>query len=100
MAKILNTVDEFNTQISQGTTLVDFYADWCGPCKMLAPIFEQVSTENTNTAFVKVNTDELGEIANKYEVRSIPTIIKFENGQEVARHVGMMGKDQLVDFSK
>ncbi|QBQ07352.1 thioredoxin [Spiroplasma gladiatoris] len=100
MAKIISTTEEFNAEISKPNTVVDFYADWCGPCKMFAPLFDQVSQEATDSNFIKVNVDELREVADKYEIKSIPTVVKFENGNEVKRNVGSLGKDALLDFAK
>lgn len=100
MAKIIKSVDEFNEITKSGTTLVDFYADWCGPCKMLGPIFEQASTEISGVNFVKVNTDELPEIADRFQVSSIPTIVKIVDNAEVTRKVGVLGKDQLLAMVK
>ncbi|QEH61391.1 thioredoxin [Spiroplasma chinense] len=100
MAKIVETLEQFEQEVASGKTVVDFYADWCGPCKMLGPIFEQVSTETEGVNFIKVNTDLLPEVADRFEVRSIPTIIKLENGNEANRFVGLMGKDQLKTFAQ
>ncbi len=100
MAKIITSKEEFKNEISKSNTVVDFYADWCGPCKMLAPIFDEVAKEQTEINFIKVNTDDLKEIANEYGIMSIPTLIKFENGEEKQRHSGFIGKDQLIHFAK
>ena len=77
--------------------VVDFYATWCGPCKMFSPIFEEVSNESTIN-FVKIDTDSFPELAREYGVMSIPTIILFENGNEVKRHTGFMSKEDFIKF--
>ena len=77
--------------------IVDFYADWCGPCKMIGPIFEEVAGELTNAKFTKVNVDECPNLAGKYRVASIPTIMVFKNGVPVDTLVGFMPKNQLKD---
>lgn len=79
--------------------VVDFYATWCGPCKMFGPIFEEVSEDN-NINFVKLDVDKNDDIARKYGVMTIPTVILFDNGEEVKRHVGLMNKEELEEFIK
>lgn len=77
--------------------LVDFYADWCGPCQMAAPIIEKLSDEYQGKAMLcKLNVDEARDVAMKYEVQSIPTVIIFKNGQEVDRQIGFPGEDGYV----
>ena len=77
--------------------VVDFYAQWCGPCKMFAPIFEEVAGEK-DFNFIKVNTDSYDDLARGYGIMSIPTIILFENGNEVKRHTGFMSKEEFLKF--
>jgi len=89
---------DFNTLI-QDKTVVDFYATWCGPCKMFGPIFEETAKEN-NINFVKLDVDKHSEIAREYGVMSIPTIILFKDGKEVKRYTGFMSKEQLIEFIK
>lgn len=79
--------------------LVDFFADWCMPCKMFAPILEKVSEKIGDTAVIaKINIDEAEAIAMKYSVMSIPTVILFKNGEEVDRHVGGMSAGEVLNF--
>ena len=73
--------------------LVDFYADWCGPCKAVAPIIDELSTEMPNVTFVKVNVDENQDVASEYSIFSIPTFLIFKNGQVVSQLVGAQGKE-------
>lgn len=81
------------------TALIDFYADWCGPCKMLAPIIEQLSQEVANDVVVgKVNIDENPVVAQKYGVMSIPTVIVLKNGKELERSVGFASKAKLLSM--
>ena len=79
--------------------VVDFYATWCGPCKMLGPVFEEVSKES-DINFVKIDVDKDSDIARRYGVMTIPTIILFRNGEEVKRNIGYMSKEELIDFMK
>ena len=83
------------------TVIVDFYADWCGPCKMMSPIIDSIAEENLENVKVgKINVDENGELAEKYNVMSIPTIIVFKNGTPVKGFVGVTGKQEIVDALK
>lgn len=79
----------------EGVVLVDFWATWCGPCKMIAPVVEEVSNEVSNARFVKVDVDENESLANKYQISSIPTLMIFKNGTPVDTLVGFMPKDSL-----
>lgn len=89
---------DFNTLI-QETAVVDFYATWCGPCKMFGPIFEETANEN-NINFIKLDVDKHPEVAREYGVMSIPTIILIKEGKESKRHTGFMSKEQLIEFIK
>ncbi|ERT68068.1 MULTISPECIES: thioredoxin [Cetobacterium] len=81
---------------SKGLVLVDFWADWCGPCKMLAPILEELSGE-TEAKICKVNVDESGDLAGDYGIRSIPTMIIFKDGVKVDQIVGLRQKSELLE---
>lgn len=82
---------------SEKPVLVDFFADWCGPCKMMAPIVEELATELDGKAKVgKINVDENSDIAVEYNVMSIPTLIVFKNGKEEKRLVGVRDKEELL----
>ncbi len=80
--------------------LVDFYADWCGPCKMLSPIVDEVAKENDDIKVVKVNVDESQNTAIKYQVMSIPTLVVIKNGNEVNRSVGLIDKEEVLNLVK
>ncbi len=86
---------------ASGKVLVDFYADWCGPCKMMAPIIEEIADEVKETAKVgKVNVDNNQELAIQYDVMSIPTIILFENGKAQKTFIGVTDKQEILDVLK
>ncbi len=84
-------------KLIEHTAVVDFYATWCGPCKMFGPIFEEVSHEK-DMNFIKLNVDDYSDIARKYGVMSIPTIILFKDGVEVKRITGFMSKEAFQKF--
>ena len=89
---------DFNKLI-ETDAVVDFYATWCGPCKMFGPVFEEVSKEK-DINFVKLDVDKYSDIAREYGVMSIPTVILFKDGMEVKRFTGFMSKDDLLEFLK
>ncbi|MBR3767118.1 MAG: thioredoxin [Clostridia bacterium] len=80
---------------SKGTVILDFWADWCGPCKMIAPLVEELSEKHTEITFCKVNVDDEPAIAAAYGIVSIPTLIKFKDGKAVDQNVGYSGKEIL-----
>lgn len=95
---LIHYENDFKSLIDKDA-IVDFYADWCGPCKMFAPVFEEASQES-DINFIKLNVDEYSDIAREYGVMTIPTIILFKNGNEIKRFTGFMSKDELIKFLK
>jgi thioredoxin 1 len=90
----------FDEQIGSSSVpvVVDFWAEWCGPCKMVAPILEEIAQEKAGSlAIAKLNVDDNPDVARRFGVMSIPTMIVFKDGQEAARIVGAKGKSQLLD---
>ena len=89
---------DFESTVAEGVTLVDFWAPWCGPCRMIAPIIEELAEEFDGKAKIcKVNTDEEQDIAVKFGIRSIPTILFFKNGEMVEQMVGAASKQAFAD---
>ena len=93
----LNSQNFQSEVLNKEVALVDFYADWCGPCKMIAPIVEEIAEENPQIPVGKVNVDDSGELAMAYNVISIPTLIVFKNGKESARIVGYRSKESILE---
>lgn len=102
MAEIKHiTKENFNELVidAKGPVLVDFFATWCGPCKMLGPILEQVAEEmGDKVVIAKVDIDECMELAQEFGVMSVPTLIMFKEGAEVSRNIGFRGKPQIIDM--
>jgi len=94
MIKHIESAKEFKEEISSGTVLVDFYADWCGPCQMLAPLLEELSKED-GVKILKIDVDELSDIAREFRVMSIPTLIVFKDGKMSKREMGYMPLERL-----
>ncbi len=93
------TTAEFDALLNEGkTVLVDFYATWCGPCKMLAPVLEEVDPDYPDVEFVKVDVDEEGDLARRYGISVIPTLFVIKNGEVTANTKGYLNADELRAF--
>lgn len=97
MAVIKVTSENFEAEVlkSDATVLADFNADWCGPCRMLKPIVEEIAEEKSDVKVVSINIDDEDELADEYDVSSIPCIVVFKNGVEVERSVGFRPKEDI-----
>ncbi|MFW6155036.1 MAG: thioredoxin [Planctomycetota bacterium] len=92
------TSEEFDDAVASGVVLVDFWAPWCGPCRQQTPILEQVARRVDGRAVVmKVNVDDQGDLAERFDVRSIPTLILLRDGRPVERFVGVQNAETLID---
>ena len=101
MSLIKATKDNINEILaSEKRVLIDFYADWCGPCQMLAPFIEQIANEHPEYVVAKVNVDEETELAAQYDVRGIPLLMVFENGEVIRQGAGTRPKQAILDLIK
>ena len=91
---------EFEELVKDGTVVVDFFATWCGPCKMLAPVLEELSEEETSVKFVKVDIDEEELLAEQYQVQAVPTVLVFKDGAIVNKQLGFAPKAVLKNLLK
>lgn len=99
MAIVHATDQSFNTETGEGLVLADFWAPWCGPCKMIAPVLEELDSEMTDKLkIVKLDVDENQETAGKFGVMSIPTLLLFKNGEVVDKVVGFQPKEALAEL--
>ena len=97
MAAIVITKENFDSEVlkAEGTVLVDFWATWCGPCRMLSPIVDEVASEHPDVKVGKVNVDEQPELAQQFGIMSIPTLLVFKNGEKVQESVGLIPKEKV-----
>lgn len=98
MVNIINE-NEFNDKINVNKkVIVDCYADWCGPCRMLSPIIDELASELVDCEFYKLNVDEANEVSKKYGIMSIPTILIFDNNELKDQLVGLRSKEELINI--
>jgi len=97
---IIENIDENNFEelLKSGTIILDFYANWCGPCKMLAPELEMFASNHSDVVIYKVDVDKYSEIARKYGVMTIPTLILYKNGVLIKKSVGYMPVDEIANW--
>lgn len=102
MSVIKVNEENFEREVLQAdkTVLVDFYADWCGPCKMLSPIVDEVANEVSDVKVCKVNIDEARNLAIKFDIMSIPTLLVFKNGNVANSSLGLVSKVKIMDLIK
>ena len=98
MLKHINNVAEFEKDIKEGKILVDFFATWCGPCKMLSPVLEELSNQNPDLLILKIDVDEVGALAARFGVQAIPTLMLFKDGKLVETRMGYQNLNQLLAF--
>ena len=98
MIKHITTIEDFDESINNGLVLVDFFATWCGPCKMLSPVLEGVVKEKKDLTVLKIDVDEMGLLAARYGIQAIPTLILFKDGKEIDKRMGYQNKNQLLAF--
>lgn len=98
MALLHVTVDTFQQEVLESTqpVILDFYADWCGPCRMIAPVLEEIAAENPDVKVCKVNVDKDPQLAIRYQVASIPLLLAFRNGKVVNQALGVRSKEQIL----
>ena len=102
MAVTVVTNANFESEVlaADKPVIVDFWASWCGPCKMLSPVVEEISNTEDGVKVCSVNVDDEMELAEKFGISSIPTLLVFKNGQLVNHSVGVIGKDQILQLTK
>lgn len=100
VTKLTNDTFEKEALAAGKPVLVDFYADWCGPCKMLAPVVEEIANESEQYRVCKLNVDDAPDIAARYGVMSIPTLIVFKDGEAAGRTVGVQSKQTILNMLK
>ena len=94
------TSENFMSEVLESSqkVLIDFYADWCGPCKMMGPVVEEIAEEHSDVKVVKIDVDNAEDIAIKYQIMSIPTLVVVKDGQEVNRSIGLISKEKIEEL--
>lgn len=102
MENLINATNENFDSLITGdkTTIVDFWAPWCGPCKMLGPVLDTLASENPDIQVVKVNVDENAEISTRFGIRSIPTVLIYKNGEVANKFLGFKNKEEILSLTK
>lgn len=98
MIKYFKAEDNFDEEVKTGLVIVDFFATWCGPCRMLGNVLEELSKEREDIKILKIDTDEFSEIAMKFGVMSIPTILFYKDGEIVNKNIGFCDKNKLISL--
>lgn len=94
---IIHGTDENFKDLIKGKVIVDFFATWCGPCKMLSPVIEEVS-KNTDIIFIKIDVDECPNVSKEYGIMSVPTLLKIENGEVIDKKIGYLNEIELSEW--
>ena len=94
----IKTIDEFNEFIKNECVIIDFYATWCGPCKMQAPVLEELENSRSEVKIAKVDVDKLQSLAQRYGVMSIPTLLLFKNGELIDKKIGFTALPLLTEW--
>ena len=94
------TSENFKSEVLESSqkVLIDFYADWCGTCKMMGPVVEEIAEEHSDVKVVKIDVDNAEDIAIKYQIMSIPTLVVVKDGQEVNRSIGLISKEKIEEL--
>ena len=98
MSVIYGNEENFNSLIESGEVLVDFFATWCGPCRMLSPVLEEISSDRAGIKVVKIDVDECPNLARNFGVMSVPTLYLFKDGKEISKQNGFMPKEELLEW--
>ena len=98
MLKYFTNEMNFDEEIKKGSVIVDFFATWCGPCRMLGNVLEELSKEREDIKILKIDTDEFNELAMRFGVMSIPTILFYKNGEMINKNIGFCDKEKLINL--